>query len=46
MKDQLCWDIEDIKNLKINTRKETKVNNKFLFHGMNYIYRTELYGID
>ena len=25
MKDLLCWDIKEIKNLKINTRKETKV---------------------
>jgi len=24
MKDLLCWDIKEIKNLKINTRKETK----------------------
>ena len=25
MKDLLCWDIEEVKNLKMNTRKETKV---------------------
>ena len=30
MKDQMCWDMEDIKNLKINTRKETEVFIKSL----------------